>query len=76
MKKGLFVLLLFLYGCTWWQAWYVAQEVVEHYPPDNPLENKIVEPFIEDQLGLEPDSIDISFWNDDEDKGWVKNTSK
>ena len=53
-------------GCTWWQMASTFVDIAEEYPSDNPLES-LCEDVLESQTGID---IDISFWDDDEDKGW------
>ena len=48
-----------------------VKEIAESYECDNQVE-QFLEDLAEDYFDLDDDSIDISFWNDDEPKGWVK----
>ena len=43
-----------------------TKEVIEHYPSDNPAE-EFAEDIIEEKTGFD---VDLSFWDDDEEKGW------
>lgn len=63
---SLFILMLFCSSCTWWQAFNITKEVVQHYPQDNFLE-EIVEEHIEDHFGLEDGSIDLSPFSPEDD---------
>jgi hypothetical protein len=55
-----------LCGILWLTSCSTMKEAVKNYPSDNPLE-QLTQDVIKSQTGVD---VDISFWDDDEDKGW------
>lgn len=69
IKYIFYIPLLLMASCTWLEVLVVSREVLEHYPADNPAEQS-VDRWIDEELDLEEGTTDISFWNDNDDKGW------
>jgi hypothetical protein len=63
----LMLIMVFGLSCSREETLALSTELLFNYPSDNPLEQ-----ISEDFLGKAGVDVDLSFWNDDEEKGWIK----
>lgn len=60
----------FLSSCSYWEMYKTTEVILQNYPSDNPIES-LCEDVLKSETGID---VDISFWDDDEDKGWIEDS--